>query len=291
MTPLEPVDFTISLRDDARALIDQAFLFPADAVDGMDPDMIALARELRTPVVRFGGNFTSAYHWRDGVGPIDKRVTMLNQAWGMPEYNHFGTDEFLRFCELVDAQPQIALNLGTGTPDEAAGWVQYVNQHWGNHRGGLLWELGNELWGTFQIGYPTLERVAARTKAFSDAVRAVDPKARLIATGADPDHFREWNAAQLALPPGTFDFLSTHFVVGDEKIRRRIRRPSSSARRPSRCPSGLERRLREMKQQIDRDPATRGRVKSPSRSGCSTAPTTASPASPTWAARSAPRAS
>ena len=59
---------------------------------------------------------------------MDKRITMLNQAWGMPEYNHFGTDEFLRFCKLIGAEPQIALNLGTGTPEEAAGWVQYVNQ-------------------------------------------------------------------------------------------------------------------------------------------------------------------
>jgi alpha-N-arabinofuranosidase len=61
----------------------------------MDPEMIAMARELRTPIVRFGGNFTSAYHWRDGVGDLDRRVSMLNLSWGMPEYNHFGTDEFL----------------------------------------------------------------------------------------------------------------------------------------------------------------------------------------------------
>ena len=107
VAPLEPVDFTIAFRDETRAFIDQAFLFPADAVDGMDPDMIAMSRALRTPVVRYGGNFTSGYHWRDGIGPMDKRVTMLNQAWGMPEYNHFGTDEFLRFCRLVGAEPQI----------------------------------------------------------------------------------------------------------------------------------------------------------------------------------------
>ena len=61
---------------------------------------------------------------------MDNRVTMLNLAWGMPEYNHFGTDEFLRFCKLIGAEPQIALNLGTGTPREAAEWVRYVNQHW-----------------------------------------------------------------------------------------------------------------------------------------------------------------
>ena len=46
---------------------------------------------------------------------MDKRVSMLNVAWGMPEYNQFGTDEFLAFCRLIGAEPQIALNLGTGT--------------------------------------------------------------------------------------------------------------------------------------------------------------------------------
>src|SRR5207253_8041946 len=80
---------------------------------------------------------------------------MLNISWGTPEYNTFGTDEFLRFCELIGARPQIALNLGSGTTEEAAGWVKYVNEHWDEHTGGVLWELGNELWGTFQVGYPT----------------------------------------------------------------------------------------------------------------------------------------
>ena len=212
LMPLEPADFVIALSDETRALIDQASLMPADNVDGMDPEMVRLSRDLKTPVVRFGGNFTSAYHWPDGVGPRDKRVSMLNIAWGIPEYNTFGTDEFLRFCQLIGAQPQVALNLGSGSPREAAEWVRYVNAHWGDKAGGLLWELGNELWGDFQVGYPTLSRVAARTKEFADAVHAVDKRARLIATGADPDHFHEWNAAQLA-NASDFDFLSTHFVV------------------------------------------------------------------------------
>ena len=120
---LEPANFVIALASDSRALVDQISLMPADNVDGMDPDELRLARDLKPSVVRFGGNFTSGYHWRDGIGPMDKRVGRLNLAWGIPEYNTFGTDEFLRFCEVVHAQPQIALNLGTGTPEEAADWV------------------------------------------------------------------------------------------------------------------------------------------------------------------------
>jgi len=143
IAPLETADFVIAVGNESRVLVDEASLMPADNVDGMDPDMIAMAKAMKSPILRFGGNFTSAYHWRDGIGPRDKRVSMLNIAWGMPEYNTFGTDEFLRFCELIGARPQIALNLGSGTPDEAAGWVKYVNEHWGDHKGGSLWELGN----------------------------------------------------------------------------------------------------------------------------------------------------
>jgi len=251
LATLEPADFVIAARDETRVLIDQASLFPSDNMDGMDPEMIAMSRELKTPIVRFGGNFTSAYHWRDGVGPRDRRVSMLNTAWGIPEYNQFGTDEFLRFCQHIGAAPQIALNLGTGTPQEAAEWVQYVNAHWADHAGGLLWELGNELWGDFQIGYPTLPRVAERTKSFSDAVRNVDPKARLIATGGDPDVFQDWNAAQLTNPTDTFNYLSTHFVVTTNSVQAPHPSPDFIAKAVFALPVELERRLRTMHQQFE----------------------------------------
>ena len=215
LAPLEPADLVISLKDDARAQIDNVSLVPADSVDGMDPEVVAMARDLQSPIVRFGGNFTSAYNWRDGVGPMDRRVSVRNISWGIPEYNTFGTDEFLQFCRLIRADPQIALNLGTGTPHDAGDWVRYVDDHWNNGRGGLVWELGNELWGDFQIGYPSLQRIAPITLDTIHAVRQADPHARLIATGGDEDTFTDWNKQQLSNPPGSFDLLSTHFVVDD----------------------------------------------------------------------------
>jgi alpha-L-arabinofuranosidase len=256
LVPLQPADFVISANHETRVLIDQVSLMPADQLEGMDPDVIRMARELKTPIVRFGGNFTSAYHWRDGIGARDKRVTMLNLAWGMPEYNQFGTDEFLAFCRLVGAQPQIALNLGTGTPDEAAGWVRYVNDHWGDRQGGALWELGNELWANFQVGYPTLPAVADRTRRFSAAIRRVDPRARIIATGADPDHFREWNAAQLANAPDAFHYLSTHFVVTTGAVVARDPSPDFIAKSTFALPIGVERLLREMHDQFASTPGS-----------------------------------
>ena len=98
---LEPADFTISVEPDERVEVDQFSLQPADAVDGLDPDEVAMAKAMHVSILRFGGNFTSGYDWRDGIGPQDKRVSMLNLAWGIPEYNSFGTDEFLRFCDLI----------------------------------------------------------------------------------------------------------------------------------------------------------------------------------------------
>ena len=254
----EAADFVIAVSGDARMLVDQAFLFPGDHVEGMNPEMIEMAKALRTPVVRFGGNYTSGYHWRDGIGPIDKRQTMLNQSWGMPEYNHFGTDEFLRFCQLIGAQPQIALNLGTGTPGEAADWVRYVNRKWGGS--GLLWELGNELWGNFQIGYPAEARVAGLTREFSDAVRKADPRSVLIATGQDPDRFESWNAAQLRNAPEALNYLSTHFVVRTADVLKTDPSREFIAEAALALPVGLERQLRAMKRQIDGDPKSRGRV-------------------------------
>lgn len=209
---LDPAHFVLQVEGDEQVQLDEFSLMPSDALGGLDPDAVALAKAMHTSVLRFGGNFTSAYHWRDGIGPRDQRVSMRNIAWGIPEYNTFGTDEFLHFCQLIGAEPQVALNLGSGTPQEAAAWVKYIDDHWQQHSG-LLWELGNELWGNWNLGYPTLDQLAARTLVFSKAIRAVDPSARLIATGGDPEWFSKWNATELSDPAGTFNYLSTHFVV------------------------------------------------------------------------------
>jgi alpha-N-arabinofuranosidase len=247
---LDPADFVVQLAGDERVELDQISLMPADALDGLDPDAVALAKAMHTPLVRFGGNFTSSYHWKDGIGQRDKRRSMLNNSWGIPEYNAFGTDEFLVFCRLIGAQPQIALNLGSGTPQEAAEWVRYVDDHWTTHSG-LLWELGNELWGNWNLGYPTKGQLAQRTLDFSKAIRAVDPTALLIATGGDPEVFHEWNAIQLGDPPGTFDYLSTHFVVGTGNIKLKNPTPEFVQAAAFALPVELERRLHDDQQQID----------------------------------------
>jgi alpha-N-arabinofuranosidase len=256
---LDPVDFVLQVAGDGRVDLDQFSLMPADAKDGLDPDAVAMAKAMHTPLVRFGGNFTSSYHWTDGIGPRDKRINTLNNSWGIPEYNSFGTDEFLEFCRQIGAEPQVALNLGSGTPEEAAGWVRYVDEHWSTHSG-LLWELGNELWGNWNLGYPTRDQLAARTLAFSKAIRAVDPAARLIATGADPEVFKSWNAIQLTNPPGTFNYLSTHFVVGTGEVQQKASTADFIAEASLALPVELERRVRQEQEQIDGTPGYSGKA-------------------------------
>lgn len=250
----EPADFVVAVMKNTRVLIDQALLFPADNVDGLDPEVIEMSKALKMSSVRYGGNFTSGYHWRDGVGPMDKRVSMLNVAWAQPEYNQFGTDEFLNYVKLIGAQPIFCLNLGSGTVQEAVDWVKYVNARWGDKTGGLTWELGNELWNMGNNGYPRLEEVAARTREFSAAVRKVDPKAILIATGADPDRYKDWNAAQLSSGPGFYEYLSTHLVVNAGQTLKPDPSPEFLAQAMFAIPVGIERMISGMKAQIDADP-------------------------------------
>ncbi len=155
----EPADFVVAVTGDTRVLVDQALLYPADNVDGLNPEAIEMAKALKLPLLRFGGNFISGYHWRDGVGPMDKRVSMLNTAWGQPEYNQFGTDEFLRLAELIGAQPQICLNMGSGTVEEAVDWVKYVNAKWGKKSGGSSGNLETNYGASARSAIPRSKRL------------------------------------------------------------------------------------------------------------------------------------
>lgn len=208
---LQAFDFALSVEGTERVDVDQFSLMPADAIDTLDPDAVAMMKAMHVTELRFGGNFSSYYHWRDGIGPEDKRVTTENIAWGIPEYNNFGTDEFLQLCRLIGAVPQFNINMGSGTPEEASAWIHYIKEH---YSGPVIYEIGNELFGKWQVGYPTLSEVGARTLAFSKAVRAADPSATVIATGFGPLAGEAWNAEQLKAPKGTFDDLSLHFIMG-----------------------------------------------------------------------------
>lgn len=257
LTRLQAVNFGLAVQGDERVEVDQISLLPEDAVGTLDPDEVALAKAMHLTELRFGGNFSSYYHWRDGIGPEDKRLTLQNIAWGIPEYNNFGTDEFLALCDLIGAIPQFNLNMGSGTPEEAADWVRYIRAH---HRGRVLYEIGNELYGKWQVGYPTLDQLAPRTLAFSQAIRAVDPKAEIIATGEVPPAGDRWNQAQLALPPNTFDELSLHMIFGMNHPALDTATPDFIAAAAYATPIGIGMDLDKVRSTIDAGSNARGKV-------------------------------
>jgi alpha-N-arabinofuranosidase len=254
---LEAVTFAVTVEGTERVDVDQISLMPDDAVGTLDPDAVAMAKAMHITELRFGGNFSSYYHWRDGIGPMDKRPTIENIAWGIPEYNNFGTDEFLQLCNLIGAIPQFDLNMGSGTPEEAAEWVRYIR---GKYKGRVLYEIGNELYGHWQVGYPTLDEIAARTLAFSNAVRSVVPDAEIIATGQGPLGNGRWNAAQLTDPPGTFNDLSLHFILGTNHPVKESASPDFVAAAAYALPFAVGPYFDKVQAQVDEHPDLRGKV-------------------------------
>lgn len=101
---------------------------PIPNTRGYRNDAIAAIRDLGIPVLRWpGGCFADDYHWRDGIGPKDKRPVLINNNWGgTKEDNSFGTHEFLDLCELVGVEPYVSGNMGSGTVGEMAQWVEYM---------------------------------------------------------------------------------------------------------------------------------------------------------------------
>ena len=90
--------------------------------------LVEAMRRIRPSLLRWpGGCFADGYHWQDGVGPQDRRPARINLAWGGEESNRFGTDEFIAYCRSLDTEPYLCANVGSGTPEEAAAWVEYCN--------------------------------------------------------------------------------------------------------------------------------------------------------------------
>jgi len=131
--------------------------------NGIRLDVVEALKKLKIPVLRWpGGCFADTYHWKDGVGPKDKRPSMLNVWWGnVKEDNSFGTNEFLNMCEMLNAEPYLSGNVGSGSPQELSDWVKYTTHPNGSspmpdmrEKNGRpnpwhvkYWGIGNEAWG------------------------------------------------------------------------------------------------------------------------------------------------
>ena len=200
-------------------------LMPADNVEGMRADTLALLKELDSPVYRWpGGNFVSGYNWKDGIGDRDRRPPRKNPAWGGIEHNDFGMHEFMTFCRILGTDPYIAVNSGLGGVAVAAAEVEYANGAASTPMGELraqnghpepfkvkFWSIGNEMYGDWQLGHMPLDRYVQKHNQFAEAMRRVDPSIKLIAVGA----VGQWSERMLKDCAEHMDLMSEHFYCGD----------------------------------------------------------------------------
>ena len=200
---------------------------PAATTEGLRADVLELVRELGVGVVRYpGGNFVSGYAWEDGVGPRAERPTRLDLAWHSIERNTFGLGEFMSWIRAVDAEPMLAVNLGTRGPSDAARLVEYANHPRGTQlsdqrrRDGdaepfdvKLWCLGNEMDGPWQLGHTAAADYGRRAAAAAQMMRLVDPSIELVvcgSSGLEMPTFGEWDATVLEHAYQDVDYLALH---------------------------------------------------------------------------------
>ncbi|RJP73513.1 MAG: alpha-N-arabinofuranosidase [Candidatus Abyssobacteria bacterium SURF_17] len=197
---------------------------------GFRKDVLGALKALRLPNLRYpGGNFVSGYHWQDGVGPKEKRPRKMEFAWHTVESNRFGTDEFIEYCRSLETEPFLCVNLGSGTPEEAAAWVEYCNgtedSHYANMRKAngypephnvKYWGLGNEMGGYWQICAKNAGDYAKIAVEAAKMMRWVDPTIKLIGCGfleqVDPP---SWNLEVVDKLAGFMDYISLHIYTGN----------------------------------------------------------------------------
>src|SRR5579863_5451007 len=201
--------------------------------DGFRRDVLEAARRLDVTLLRWpGGNFSSNYHWRDGIGPRDQRPPRLEMAWGTVESNRFGTHEFLNYAEKLGAEPYICANLGTGGWEEAQQWVEYCNSGEDTAMTRLrkqngradpwkvtYWGLGNEMDGPWQMGHRSAEDYGKFALEAAKLMKWTDPNIKLIAAGSSNygagSDWTGWNRTVLEYLRRHADYLSLHLYVGN----------------------------------------------------------------------------
>ena len=183
---------------------------PADNVKGWRADTLEVLKKLDTPLLRWpGGNFVSGYNWRDGIDPNpDKRPPRANPAWKNIEHNDVGIHEFMELCDLIKTEPYVALNMGKGGVEEAAAEVQYIVGSADSPMGKLraangrkepwkekFWAVGNEMYGTWQLGYMPVELYVLKHNAAAKLIKKEAPDGILVACG--DTNTKGWDTAML----------------------------------------------------------------------------------------------
>ncbi|MCC3355882.1 alpha-N-arabinofuranosidase [Bacillus sp. REN16] len=199
---------------------------PIPNTKGIRNDVLEALKNIEVPVLRWpGGCFADEYHWKDGVGPKETRKRMVNTHWGgVVENNHFGTHEFMLLCELLECEPYICGNVGSGTVQEMSEWVEYMTfegespmANWRRENGREEpWKLtyfgvGNENWGCG--GNMRAEYYADLYRQYQTYVRNYNGnKIYKIAGGANSSDYH-WTEVLMKNAHRMMDGLSLHYYT------------------------------------------------------------------------------
>ena len=208
---------------------------PLSDADGFRKDVMEAAKGLGVTLLRWpGGNFSSGYNWKDGIGPRDQRPVRRDQAWDAIESNRFGTDEFLKYAEKLGVEPYLCINAGLGTVEDARNWVEYTNEaadtYWSRQRrkngrekpwSVKIWGLGNEIDGPWQLGHKNAEDYAKFALEAAKAMRRADTSIKLIASGSSNfgpgADWVGWNRTVLDRLKSEIDYISLHTYIGNRE--------------------------------------------------------------------------
>jgi alpha-N-arabinofuranosidase len=227
-------------------------LMPADNVKGFRADTMALMKEMDCRMLRMpGGNFVSGYDWQNTIGNPDKRPPVMDPQWHAVQPNDVGVDELLQMCrEILGVEPEWCVNTGFGEARSGAELVEYVNgatdTPWGGMRAAnghpepykvRYWNVGNEMYGHWQLGHMALDQYVIKHNLFADAMRKADPSIYIIVPGGFVDEMttgqgivdnsgsplvqygsdRDWAGGMLQHCWGKFDALATHAYPPENK--------------------------------------------------------------------------
>ena len=220
---------------------------------GFRQDVLEAAEKLRIPILRWpGGNFVSGYHWTDGIGPREERPRKMELAWHTEESNRFGTDEFIEYCRVMGTEPYICVNMGTGTMDEAAAWVEYCNgtggTYWANLRrengneepyNVKYWALGNEMYGPWQIGALSAEDYVKKARQFAKVMKWTDPGIELVGCGLNG--WSEWDRIVIEGLAPFIEHHSIHLYTGSDDHWSNVLAPHQAGRALDTCHTFIER--------------------------------------------------
>ncbi|KQV46283.1 alpha-L-arabinofuranosidase [Pelomonas sp. Root1217] len=242
--------FSVTATGAGTLRIGAVSLMPADNIKGFRADTIALMKEMDCKILRMpGGNFISAYDWKDTIGDPDKRPPVFDPVWKALQPNDAGLDELLQMCELIQCEPYWCVNTGFGEPRSGAEIVEYVNgaanTFWGAKRAAngrvqpykvRYWNIGNEMYGHWQFGHMSRDQYVIKHNLFADAMRKVDPWIYIVAPGGFVDEMttgqgifvagqpqvqvgseRDWAYGMLKFCKGRFDALATHAYPPENK--------------------------------------------------------------------------